>query len=98
MSPQTLKEFKTHAKKLSDLYEVLVKEWNGDLKNGNNATYPVTIIISVILRNIVFDSSIDDHDEAVNKVRNSIETLRKINEYENGSYMSHFPYNEISML
>lgn len=101
MKENTLKEFKSRAKNFADLYDHLVELWNGKLKHGNNATYPVTIIICVILRNIAFDGSncADySHEKAISDINKNIEALRRINKYEGKVYMTHYAYNEIYSL
>lgn len=101
MKPETLKQFKQQARKLSNLYEKLEEHWNGELKHGNNATYPVTVLVNVLLKNIAFDGSDCvgyNHEKEVKSVEKQIQILREINEYENKCYMTHYPYSEVSSL
>lgn len=101
MSPQTLKEFKKEAARFSKLYDKLVTNWNGELLYGNDATFPVTIIVQVLVHNIAFDGSdcVDyDHEKAVMKVVENIETLKEINIYEHKLYMVHYAFDTISCL
>ena len=101
MKADTLKQFKQRARQFCNLYEELVILWNGSLQNGNNATYPVTVLVEVIVYNIAYDASDCvgySHEKAVEDVKKNLKALHKINEYEHRCYMTHYPYNELSLL
>lgn len=101
MSPKTLKEFKQEIAKFSKLYDKLVTHWNGELVHGNDATFPVTIIVQVLVHNIAFDASDCagySHEKAVMKVVENIEMLKEINIYEDKTYMVDYAYKTISCL
>lgn len=101
MNAKTLKEFKKRAGEFYKLYESLIALWNGDLKHGDSAIYPVTVLVGVILHNIAFDASDCSgysHEQAVKQVRKNIKTLENINEYENKMYMTHYPWTEMDTL
>ena len=101
MKPETLREFKKRVNKFRKVYNKLVALWNGNLQHGNNATFPATVIVSVILRNMAHDASDCrgyDHQREVNKIIEHLEALNALNNYENGCYMTHYPYTELSNL
>ena len=101
MKPETLKEFKKRVNEFRKVYDKLVTLWNGELERGNNAIFPSTAIVSVMLQNIAHDSSNClgyDHQREVNKIVDNLETLNALNNYENGCYMTHYPYTELSRL
>lgn len=101
MKAKTLKEFKVKVREFEVLYDSLITLWNGKLKNGNNATYPYTVIIGVIIHNIGFDNSDCigySHDEEINKIEDNIKVLDQIDIYEDRQQMTHYPYDEIQSL
>ena len=101
MKPETLKEFKKRVNEFRKVYDKLVTLWNGDIKNGDNAIFPATVIVSVLLHNMAHDSSDClgyDHQREVNKIVDSLEALNALNNYDNGCYMTHYPYTELSNL
>ena len=101
MKPETLKEFKKRANEFRKVYDMLVTLWNGDIKNGDNAIFPATVIVSAMLHNMAHDSSDCpgyDHHHEVNKIVDSLKALNALNNYENGCYMTHYPHTELSSL
>ena len=99
MKPETLKLFKESIGELYKLYDSLITLWNGEYEN--DAPYPVTIIIKVILYNIAFYNSDCvgySHERELIKVENNIKNLRAIDEYKNQMYMTHFPFLEVDNL
>lgn len=100
MKPETLKEFKQRARKFANLYQILVEHWNDQLGTGCSVSFPVTVLINVLVSNIAFDASDThnyDHHKAVDEVKDILKVLKAIDEYEN-SYMTHYPYMELSLL
>ena len=101
MKLETLREFKKRVNEFSKVYDKLVALWNGNLQHGNNATFPVTVIVSVMLRNIAHDASDYtgyDHQREVSEIIEQLEALNALDNYENGCYMVHYPYTELSNL
>ena len=101
MKPETLREFKNRVNEFRKVYDKLVDLWNGELEHGNNATFPSTVIVSVMLQNIAFDSSDClgyTHQKEVSKIVEHLEALNALNNYENGCYMTHYPYTKLSSL
>ena len=103
MKPETLKEFKKRVNEFRKVYDKLVALWNGNLQYGNNdnATFPATVIVSVMLHNMAHDASDCreyDHQREVSKIIEHLEALNALNNYENGCYMTHYPYTELSNL
>lgn len=101
MKPETLREFKKRVNEFRKVYDKLVDLWNGELEHGNNATFPATVVVSVMLHNMAHDSSDCrgyDHQREVNKIMESLEALRALNNYEKGCYMTHYPYTELNNL
>lgn len=98
MTPKSLQEFKTHARKFANLYDILIESWNGKLEHGNNATYPVTIVVGVLVSNIAFNGSNCvgySHEKAVQELESNLKTLEAVNNYENKLYMVNYAYNEL---
>lgn len=101
MNSTNLKNLKKKISKLSNIYNILVDEWNGPLKDGNNAIYPVTVIIGVLLHNMAFDGSDCvnySHDKAVEDLHKSYNTLKALNDFHEKTYMVHYPFTEVSFL
>lgn len=101
MKQETLLSIKKEIRKFSNLYEKLIKMWNGELPHGDNATHPETIQIGVILHNMAFNASDCmgyNHEEAVAKFEELMDVLRAINEYHGKCYMTHYAWNEVSSI
>jgi len=101
MEFKTLQHIKKELSRLSSIYGVLVDQWNGKLVHGNDATYPQTVIIQVILGNMASDTSDCanyNHTEEVEKLYKSLDTLKSLDQYSNKCYMTHFPYTEADMI
>jgi len=101
MNAQTLAAIKREIRKVAKIYDILIEHWNGDLVNGRKATYPITVTAGVIINNMAFDSSDChgyNHDEAVRKLKADLEVLRKLNEYNEHCYMTHFPFTDIDSI
>lgn len=99
MHPKTLLAIKTEIGKFHKLYEKLVDLWNGEAPYDNGATYPVTVLVNVIVHNMAFISTNChgyNHKKDVEELRKNLEMLRLINEYENKCYMTHYAYNEVN--
>lgn len=97
MKPDTLKQIKKELVKLHNIYEVLIKSWNGPLDHGRGATFPATIIAGQLLQNMALGSSqtySHVHDSAVKELKAKFEALRLLNEYERRCHMTHFAYSE----
>lgn len=97
MQKNTLKELKKELVNLYRIYKKLVINWNGSLIHGNNSTYPITIIVEVLLNNLCFDSSDSFNynlDTSISKLYSDLEMLKELNDYNNKGYMTHFPYTE----
>ena len=101
MKPETLREFKKRVNEFRKVYDKLVNLWNGNLPNGDNAIFPVTVIVSVMLHNMAHDA-IDcegyDHLKEVNKMVYHLEVLNALNNYEGGCYMTNYAYTELNNL
>lgn len=95
MKPETLLAIKRDIRKFSGLYDVLVDVWNGKLAHGNNATYPHTIQIGVILKNLSFISSEMGHEKELEEFLSLLNALREINEYHGRTYMTHYAWSEV---
>jgi hypothetical protein len=101
MLAETLKEIKSQIRKVSAIYDVLVTEWNGELINGKNATYPITVIVSVLLQNMGFDATNChnySHENAVKELYSKMGVLKSLNEYTSGEYMTHFAFTEVDFI
>lgn len=101
MKPETLKEFKQRARKFANLYQILDNHWNGQLERDCSVSFPVTVLINILVSNIAFDASDThnyDHHKAVDEVKDILKVLKAIDEYENYIYMTHYPYMELSLL
>lgn len=101
MSPSTLSHIKGEIRKFSNLYEVLIKMWNGDVPHDNGATYPETIQVSVILHNMAFNSPNSvgySHEREVKELYSLRDVLRALNEYHNENYMIHQAFKEVDMI
>ena len=97
MKQETLKQIKQELFKVSELYQKLVTNWNGDLKHGNDATYPITIIVEVLLHNMAHDGSdcvgYNASKEEV-ELYSNLEMIKELNEYTDKCYMIHFAFTE----
>lgn len=97
MKQETLKQIKQELSKVAKIYQKLVINWNGELKHGDNATYPITIIVDVLLHNMAFDGS-DCHgynsSKAISDLYSNLEMLKELNEYTDKCYMTHFAFTE----
>ena len=97
MLEKTLEDIKVDLRKLHNIYEVLITEWNGELKHGNDAIYPITVTVGVLLGNMAHQSVNTvgySHNKDMEKLARSLNTLQKLNEYNNKCYMTHFAYTE----
>lgn len=92
MKQETLLRIKQEITKLYRMYVILTANWN-----GNNATYPITIIVEVLLQNMAFDgSNCKDYSlqNAIDELYSKFDVLKELNEYNNKGYMTHFPFRE----
>ena len=98
MKQETLLSIKKEIRKFSNLYEKLIKMWNGELVHGDNATHPETIQIGVILHNMAFDASDCfgyNHEVELAKFEGLMDVLKAINDYHGKCYMTHYAWNEV---
>ena len=97
MKQETLKQIKQELFKVAKIYQKLVTNWNGELKHGDNATYPITIIVEVLLHNMAHDGSdcvgYNASKEEV-ELYSNLEMIRELNEYNDKCYMTHFAFTE----
>lgn len=101
MKPETLKSIKADISKFYKLYEHLVANWNGNLSHGQQAIYPETVLISVLLQNMQFDgtdASGYSHEEECKKIMDIKSLIIKIDEYHNKCYMTHYAANEVEFI
>jgi len=97
MKQETLIQIKQQINKLYNMYVILTANWNGKLLHGNDATYPITIIVEVLLQNMAFDgSNCKDYSlqGAIDELYSKFNVLKELNEYNNKGYMTHFPFME----
>lgn len=101
MKPETLKAIKADISKFYKLYKHLIVNWNSNLSHGHQATYPETVLISVLLQNMQFDGTGTfgySHEKECQKIMNIKSLIIKINEYHDKCYMTHYAANEVEFI
>jgi hypothetical protein len=101
LSFRALKELKQDIRRVSDVYDVIKEEWNKGSVNGRNTTYPIMVVVSVLLHNMAFDSSYAkdyNHEDELEDFFSKLNVLKEVNEYNNKCYITHFAYSEVAML
>ena len=78
-------------RKLYKVYESLGYVWNGDIKHGQNATFPIVVTVEVLLNNMCFAPSFEDYERL-------FKVLEQLNEYNSRGYMTHFVCTECYFL
>jgi len=96
-----IKAIKAKIRLFYQIYDILVKEWNSELVNGCNATYPETVVCSNLLQNMGFDSSNSqfyDKKSDEKDLQSKFEALKTLNIYNNKCFMTDFAFNEVESI